>query len=334
MAAATAQHLLPLMLIVTGDILHQAPVAAHVKHNNYFFQDDPRQLILVDNYNFGSSRQGSLSIAVNVKSRTEPNPDPSLAGFFILLDGTPLNHVIHKMRMQGRRTPKSSYVGMGCILNSPYVMPLFTFAHLDGDGRYGNTFPVTRPGEHGVYFANCARGTRVTVDVHVDAVTRGSEHSESSYLSVTAVTRSPWRSPTRLSREEWWWPVGWRWIKYASVLVQLACCVAVLLMPMDRVIRALRKEVDVDDMSTAARRLARLVVFRQLNAAVAVYIYSTRMAVIILEFLVGTNSGRCWATVVAEEAATVVFYTFMFCKFGTVGDNPVEDAQELIAGGI
>ncbi|XP_040377108.1 protein CANDIDATE G-PROTEIN COUPLED RECEPTOR 7-like [Oryza brachyantha] len=125
--------------------------------------------------------------------------------------------------------------------------------------------------------------------------------------------------------------VAWTW-SHAFVLAQLACCVAVL-MPMGRAIEALRKEADTDDK--AARRLGKLALFRQLYLAVVVYLYYTRMAVIILKLLVGTSSGHRWASVAVEEAAAIAFYTFMFCKFSPAEDIPIEeDAEELIPGGV
>ncbi|BAD73400.1 putative lung seven transmembrane receptor 1 [Oryza sativa Japonica Group] len=114
--------------------------------------------------------------------------------------------------------------------------------------------------------------------------------------------------------------VAWTW-GHAFVLVQLACCVAVL-MPMGRAIRALRKEADTDDK--AARRLGKLALFRQLYLAVAVYLYHTWMAVFILKLLVGASSGYRWASVAVDEAAALAFYLFMFCMF-----SPAEEDIQL-----
>uniref|UniRef100_A0A0E0JQQ4 Lung seven transmembrane receptor family protein n=1 Tax=Oryza punctata TaxID=4537 RepID=A0A0E0JQQ4_ORYPU len=124
--------------------------------------------------------------------------------------------------------------------------------------------------------------------------------------------------------------VAWTW-SHVFVLVQLACCVAVL-MPMGRAIQALRKEADTDDK--AERRLTKLALFRQLYLAVAVYLYYTRMAVFILKLLVGAGSGYRWASVTVEEAASVAFYLFMFCRFSPAEDIQLEDAEELIPGGV
>uniref|UniRef100_A0A0E0CA05 Intimal thickness related receptor IRP domain-containing protein n=1 Tax=Oryza meridionalis TaxID=40149 RepID=A0A0E0CA05_9ORYZ len=126
--------------------------------------------------------------------------------------------------------------------------------------------------------------------------------------------------------------VAWTW-SHAFVLVQLACCVAVL-MPMGRAIRALRKEADTDDK--AARRLGKLALFRQLYLAVAVYLYHTWMPVFILKLLVGASSGYRWASVAVEEAAALAFYLFMFCMFSPAEEDIQleEDTEELIQAGV
>ncbi|KAF0917658.1 hypothetical protein E2562_034165 [Oryza meyeriana var. granulata] len=125
--------------------------------------------------------------------------------------------------------------------------------------------------------------------------------------------------------------VAWTW-SHAFVLVQLACFVAVL-MPVDRAIQALRKEAETDE--EAARRLAKLVLFRRLYLAVAVYLYYTKTAVFFLKLLAGTSAGYRWASVAAEEAAAVAFYTFMLWKFRPDEDIQLEeDAEDLIPGGV
>uniref|UniRef100_A0A0D9WHE1 Uncharacterized protein n=1 Tax=Leersia perrieri TaxID=77586 RepID=A0A0D9WHE1_9ORYZ len=167
---AAARRLLLLVAAVAGSLI--LPAAAEIRTET--FKEDPRQSILFEK--FGFSKTGAVRIVITGAgvSSSFARADPKQLGFFLLSDES-LFQAIYEA--QARRVPekKEEIAGggpdepdvSGCVLTSPYVKTLFTFADL-GRGHYNKTFPVTHPDEYGLYFANCAPESLVTMRVRTE----------------------------------------------------------------------------------------------------------------------------------------------------------------------
>uniref|UniRef100_A0A0E0CA06 Intimal thickness related receptor IRP domain-containing protein n=1 Tax=Oryza meridionalis TaxID=40149 RepID=A0A0E0CA06_9ORYZ len=175
--AAAAARVLLLLLAVAGALLR--PAAAEIKQES--FKDDSRASILFEK--FGFSRRGFVSIAIT-GARTSSKlakAEPDQFGFFLLSDEA-LFEAIYEQPPPTDLNPNPE-PNPGCVLSSPYVKPLFSFADLDGNGNYTKTFPVTQPDEYSLFFANCAPETAVTMEVRTDMYNTNLDGSK-DYLSV------------------------------------------------------------------------------------------------------------------------------------------------------
>uniref|UniRef100_A0ACD5W4A9 Uncharacterized protein n=1 Tax=Avena sativa TaxID=4498 RepID=A0ACD5W4A9_AVESA len=175
--ASAAARLLLLLLAVAGVLLR--PAAAEIKQE--FFKEDSRQSILFEK--FGFSPRGSVTIALSgAKAASKlAKPDPTQLGFFLLSDEA-LFEAIYEQPPPTDLNPNPD-PNPACVLSSPYVIPLFTFADLDGSGGYNKTFPITHPDEYSLFFANCAPESAVTMEVRTDMYNTNLDGSK-DYLSV------------------------------------------------------------------------------------------------------------------------------------------------------
>ncbi|KAG8078419.1 hypothetical protein GUJ93_ZPchr0007g6198 [Zizania palustris] len=176
-AAAVAAARLVLLLAVAGAFLR--PASAEIKQES--FTDDSRSSILFEK--FGFSRRGFVSISVSgVKASSKlAKPDPAQLGFFLLSDEA-LFEAIYEQPPPTDLNPNPD-PNPACVLSSPYVTPLFSFADLDGEGHYNHTFPITHPDEYNLFFANCAPETTVAMEVRTDMYNTNLDGSK-DYLSV------------------------------------------------------------------------------------------------------------------------------------------------------
>ncbi|KAF0927524.1 hypothetical protein E2562_034164 [Oryza meyeriana var. granulata] len=174
---ATAAARLLLLLAVAGVLLR--PATAEIKQES--FKDDSRSSILFEK--FGFSRRGFVSISISGASTSSKlaTPDPAQFGFFLLSDEA-LFEAIYEQPPPTDLNPDPN-PNPGCVLSSPYVKPLFSFADLDGDGNYNKTFPVTHPDEYSLYFANCAPESLVTMRVRTEMYNANPDGSK-DYLPV------------------------------------------------------------------------------------------------------------------------------------------------------
>jgi G protein-coupled receptor 107 len=173
---AVAARALLLLVAVAGTLL--PPAAAEIKQDS--FKDDSRPSILFEK--FGFSHHGSVTVAVTgaKASSSLAKPDPAQLGFFLLSDEA-LFEAIYEQQPPTDLNPNPESAP-GCVLSSPYVTPLFTFAELDAQGRYNKTFPITHPDEYSL-FANCAPETSVSMDVRTDMFNTDPDGTK-DYLSV------------------------------------------------------------------------------------------------------------------------------------------------------
>ncbi|EXB23442.1 hypothetical protein L484_005732 [Morus notabilis] len=117
---------------------------------------DSRPMILFEK--FGFTHTGHVAISVdNVAVASSATIDPSHLGFFLLSEESLL-----QVLMEMQQDPQF------CVLNSHYVLQLFTFRNLSPPphSSFKRSYPVTAPNEYSLFFANCApAGTAVTMDV-------------------------------------------------------------------------------------------------------------------------------------------------------------------------
>ncbi|XP_062225399.1 protein CANDIDATE G-PROTEIN COUPLED RECEPTOR 7-like [Phragmites australis] len=166
-----------LLLAVAGVFL--PPAAAEIKQES--FKDDFRPSILFEK--FGFSHHGSVSISVSgVKAASSrAKPDPAQLGFFLLSDEALFEAIYQQPAPKDLNpNPESS---PECVLSSPYVTLLFTFAELDGRDHYNKTFLISHPDEYILFFANCAPETTVTMEVRTDMYNTNPDGTK-DYLSV------------------------------------------------------------------------------------------------------------------------------------------------------
>ncbi|PWZ10438.1 Protein GPR107 [Zea mays] len=185
MSAPVGRLLLLVSAVAVGLAL---PVAAEIKKES--FREDPRSSIMFEK--FGFSRSGEVRITVSGASVSSPvaRADLKQLGFFLLSDES-LLHAIDEAREEGP-TPEKLVAasdddpddGAGCVLDSPspYVRKLFTFKNMKG-GHYNRSFPVTRPDEYALFFANCAPGSLVSMTVRTEMYNVGADGSK-DYLPV------------------------------------------------------------------------------------------------------------------------------------------------------
>ncbi|PWZ17748.1 Protein GPR107 [Zea mays] len=185
--AAPARRLLLLVVTVAGALA--LPVAAQIKEES--FKEDPRSSIMFEK--FGFSESGAVRIIVSGASVSSPvaRADPRQLGFFLLSDES-LLHAIDEAQEGPTREKRAAATNgggedpdggsTGCVLNSPYVKKLFTFKNMKG-GHYNMSFPVTRPDEYTLFFANCAPEALVSMAVRTEMYNVNADGSK-DYLPV------------------------------------------------------------------------------------------------------------------------------------------------------
>ncbi|KAK9809725.1 hypothetical protein WJX73_010815 [Symbiochloris irregularis] len=124
-------------------------------------------------------------------------------------------------------------------------------------------------------------------------------------------------------------PVSRSWFTWRDILhlVDIVCCCAVLF-PIVWSIKHLREASQTD--GKAARNLAKLQLFRHFYVMVVSYIYFTRIIVYLLRSSLPYQ--WVWVSDVANQIATLLFYTLTAVYFRPHADNPylalgLEDAD-------
>ncbi|KAG6671016.1 hypothetical protein I3843_09G182200 [Carya illinoinensis] len=136
---------------------------------------DTRPMILFEK--FGFTRTGHVSIAVSsvfvAPSPSLSHPDPSRLGFFLLSDESLL-----QVLLEIRQNPQL------CVLDSHYTRPLFTFRELSPPpvSSFNHSYPVSSPDEYSLFFANCAAGSSISMDVRTEVYNLDLDNSR-DYLS-------------------------------------------------------------------------------------------------------------------------------------------------------
>jgi hypothetical protein len=180
-----------LLLTVAGAL--SFPAAAEIKTES--FREDPRSSIMFEK--FGFSKSGAVRIIVTGAAVSSPvaRADPKQLGFFLLSDES-LLHAIDEAGEGPTREKRaaatngggedpdggSGGAGAGCVLSSPYVKKLFTFHDMKG-GHYNKSFPVTRPDEYTLFFANCAPEALVSMRIRTEMYNVNADGSK-DYLPV------------------------------------------------------------------------------------------------------------------------------------------------------
>ncbi|CAN6872321.1 hypothetical protein Bca4012_045834 [Brassica carinata] len=135
------------------------PSTAEIK--SLVISDDARPMILFEK--FGFTHTGHVTVSVSsvsvVSTSSDPNPDPSRLGFFLLSEES-LLQVLLEMQQNARF----------CVLDSHYVTHLFTFRDLSPppNSRFNHSYPVTSPNEYSLFFANCVPETKVSMAVRTE----------------------------------------------------------------------------------------------------------------------------------------------------------------------
>ncbi|CAL4908589.1 unnamed protein product [Urochloa decumbens] len=189
-----AARLLPLLLLLAVAGALAFPAAAEIKTES--FREDPRSSIMFEK--FGFSKSGAVRIVISGAAVSSPvaRADPRQLGFFLLSDES-LLHAIDEAQEGPSREKRaaatngagedpdgggSGGAGAGCVLSSPYVKKLFTFHDLKV-GRYNKSFPVIRPDEYTLFFANCAPEALVSMRVRTEMYNVNADGSK-DYLPV------------------------------------------------------------------------------------------------------------------------------------------------------
>lgn len=109
------------------------------------------------------------------------------------------------------------------------------------------------------------------------------------------------------------------WSSWADLLqiLDVICCCCVLL-PIVWSIKNLRDVAQQDDK--AARTIARMRKFRTFYVIIVLYIYFTRIVVVMIENTLSYNN--VWLAKVARETAALVFYVYTGFKFCPMAENP------------
>ncbi|CAI0433742.1 unnamed protein product [Linum tenue] len=120
------------------------------------------------------------------------------------------------------------------------------------------------------------------------------------------------------------------WVAWNQIflLMDILCCFAVL-MPIMWSIKSLREASKND--GKAARNLEKLTLFRQFYLVLVVYLYFTRVAATAIGSVMGYRFE--WVRYFLGEAASLVFYGFVFYNFQPVEKNPYFRVEEEEVGG-
>ncbi|XP_076946443.1 protein CANDIDATE G-PROTEIN COUPLED RECEPTOR 7-like [Bidens hawaiensis] len=147
--------LVPLLLFTFS--LLTPPATSEIR--SLHVTDDNRPMILFEKFWF--THKGFASVAISSVSVTTGlmQPDPSRLGFFLLSEGS-LNQVLMELE----------YNHIPCVVDSKLISLLFTFQDLapPPHSSVNKSYPIGYPGEYFLLFANCNRGSRVTMDIRME----------------------------------------------------------------------------------------------------------------------------------------------------------------------
>ncbi|XP_014754139.1 uncharacterized protein LOC104583349 [Brachypodium distachyon] len=158
MASAATRFLLVLAL---AEFLLR-PSAAEITQD--VFKVDLRKSILLQRFGFTSRGAVSISVSGAKASSQLDKPDLHQYGFFLLSDEALFQAISSQPLPAGLILDPNQ----GCVLSSPYINSLFSFADLDDNGHYNRTFPVTHADEYSLFFANCAPQASVIMEVRIE----------------------------------------------------------------------------------------------------------------------------------------------------------------------
>ncbi|XP_020598005.1 protein GPR107-like isoform X1 [Phalaenopsis equestris] len=132
-------------------------------------KSDSRSMILLEK--FGYTQRGFVEITVTDVSLSSSlsTPDPALFGFFLLSEED-LVQAIFESQQQNPGSNPNSNGNIVCVLSRPYIHLLFTFRdfYKSSQNSYNTSFPITRPDEYSLYFANCAPESQVSMSVRTE----------------------------------------------------------------------------------------------------------------------------------------------------------------------
>lgn len=146
---------------------------------NPVFQSDTRPIILFEKFGFmlrGYANVSISSVALQTASssaslETAQAPDPSLLGFLLATDDALVQVVLEYERSEV------------CLLRNPLVRLLFTFSDLDPESHaFSSAYPINDANEYGLYFANCARQTAVSMNVRTEMYNLVGSSGSKNYL--------------------------------------------------------------------------------------------------------------------------------------------------------
>jgi len=112
---------------------------------------------------FGFTQSGHVSVSISsvavVSSSSDPIPDPSRLGFFLMSEESLLQVVL-----EIEQNPNF------CVLDSNYVLHLFTFHDLSPPpgSKYEHLYPVMSPNEYSLFFVNCVPETKISMKVRTE----------------------------------------------------------------------------------------------------------------------------------------------------------------------
>ncbi|RCV39368.1 hypothetical protein SETIT_8G218400v2 [Setaria italica] len=118
---------------------------------------------------FSSSRHGWVSIFVTGAKALSMHPelDPLQLGFFLLSDEALFEAISLEPPLPLDLYHNQEWLSPNCVLYSPYITTLFTFADLDDEGHFNRTFTVTHTDEYNLLFASCTlEAMEVTMEIH------------------------------------------------------------------------------------------------------------------------------------------------------------------------
>ncbi|KAK1285656.1 hypothetical protein QJS10_CPB20g00836 [Acorus calamus] len=170
-----------LILLISLSALAATPSLAEIKTTR--IQSDTRSLILFERFGFGYGGHVSVTLTGISITTTHSSPsDPSLLGFFLLSDEELLQ------AQYDSQNPKSNPNSVDCVLESPYIQLLFNFKEVSNGAGAGDsfnkTFPVAAHDEYRLFFADCAPGVSVTMDVHTEIYNLDRSSGRRDYLPI------------------------------------------------------------------------------------------------------------------------------------------------------
>ncbi|KAG6498299.1 protein CANDIDATE G-PROTEIN COUPLED RECEPTOR 7-like [Zingiber officinale] len=168
------------LLFVVAALASILSSSAEIK--NLKISSDSRPIILFEKFGFTPRGEVNITVSDVFVSSTLATPDPALLGFLLLADESLIQAAYdsqHKRSANSNPNPNGR-----CILDSTYVIRLFTLAEISRQSASLNrSFPITRPDEYSLFFANCAPETSVSMSVRTEMYNGRSDGSR-DYLSV------------------------------------------------------------------------------------------------------------------------------------------------------